>query len=59
MNKLGTVLIVIGILCVLCAASNDEYYLAGGEFYPLINIIVLVVTGLISIIAGCKMKGAL
>lgn len=56
MNKIGMILIIIGVACLWCAASNDDYYEATGDHYPLMGLILWSVIGLTSIIAGCKIN---
>lgn len=56
MNKIGTILMIVGAACILCAASSDDYYETIGEYYSLKIIILPIIIGSVSIIAGYKIR---
>lgn len=53
---LGTVLIVIGAMCILGAAGNDDYYTAMHEVYPLKDILLWMISGFAFIGLGVLLK---
>ena len=55
MSKLGLLLIAMGGVCLLHAASADNYYETIGQSYPLINIAAWIGAGAFGLLLGYKM----
>ena len=50
------ILMIIGVICLFCAASNDDYCEAMGEPSSLIIIGLWSIAGIACLFAGCKMS---
>ncbi len=59
MKKLGNGLIALGIVCLMSAAGNDDYYTAMHMIYPLKELILWIMGGLafMGIGSAIKVKG--
>ena len=47
MKILSKLALIIGILCLLSAAGNDEYAAAAGEGYPFLYLVGWTIAGII------------
>lgn len=56
MNKLGNALIALGIVCLMSAAGNDDYYMATHMIYPLKELILWIFSGFVFLGLGGLMK---
>lgn len=59
MKKIGNALIAIGIVCLMSACGNDDYYTAMHMVYPMKELLLWVVSGFAFLGLGnlIKMKG--
>ena len=56
MKKLGNAIIAIGIVCLMSACSNDDYYAAMHAVYPLKELVAWILTGMACISFGSLLK---
>lgn len=59
MKKIGNALIAIGIVCLMSACGNDDYYTAMHMFYPMKELLLWTVSGFAFMGIGSliKLKG--
>lgn len=56
MKKIGSVLIAIGLLCLMSAVGNNDFAEASGTYYPMHDLLMWTIGGFACLGAGALLR---